>query len=86
MAAASQGATCTAAPAPTGMGSSTTFTSNPCALPGRGKKLLIASAGANQVFGDGDDVTSDQAQDRYQPSTLAKARAEAETRAAKRKK
>jgi hypothetical protein len=31
-------------------------------------------------------VTSDQAQDRYQPSTLAKARAEAEARAAKRKK
>ncbi len=51
-----------------------------------GEKLLIASAGANQVFGDGDDVTSDQAEDRYHPSTLAKARAEAEARAAKRKK
>ena len=51
-----------------------------------GEKLLIASAGANQLFGDGDDVTSDQAQDRYHPSTLAKARAEAEARAAKRKK
>ena len=51
-----------------------------------GDKLLIASAGANQVFGDGDDVTSAQALDRYQPSTLAKARAEAAARAAKRKK
>lgn len=51
-----------------------------------GENLLVASAGANQVFGDDDDVTSDQAKDRYHPSTLAKARAEAEARAAKRKK
>lgn len=51
-----------------------------------GEKLLIASAGPNKTWGDDDDVSSDQVKERYQPSTLAKARAEAEARASKKKK
>ncbi len=50
-----------------------------------GEKLLIASAGPNQTWGDDDDINSDQAKDRYQPSTLAQARAEAEERATRKK-
>jgi hypothetical protein len=48
-----------------------------------GEKLLIASAGPNGAWGDADDVTSDKVQERYQPSTLAQARKEAEARAKK---
>ena len=47
--------------------------------------LLVASAGANGVWGDADDVTSDKARERYQSSTLAKARDEAGARANKKK-
>ena len=50
-----------------------------------GETVLVASAGANQTWGDDDDVTSDQVTERYRPSTLAKARAESETRAQKKK-
>ncbi len=49
-------------------------------------QVLVASAGANGVWGDADDVRSDQVKERYQPSTLAEARAAAEQRVAKKKK
>lgn len=50
-----------------------------------GDRLLVASAGANRTWGDADDVTSATARERYQSSTLAQARADAETRAARKK-
>ena len=49
-------------------------------------QVLVASAGPNRLWGDADDVRSDQVQERYQPSSLAEARAEAVQRAAKKKK
>lgn len=59
---------------------------HPMQVTREGDKLLIASAGANRTWGDADDVSSDWARERYQPSTLARARAEAQERAAKKKK
>lgn len=50
-----------------------------------GENLLVASSGPNQIAGDADDVTSDQVQERYRPTTLAKARAEVEARVQKKK-
>jgi hypothetical protein len=50
-----------------------------------GEKLTVASAGANMMWGDEDDVTSDDVQDRYRPTTLAQARAESEERTKKKK-
>ena len=50
-----------------------------------GDRLIVASAGANQLWGDADDVTSDSARERYKPSTLTQARAEAQARALKKK-
>ena len=43
-----------------------------------GEHLVVASSGANKVWGDADDVTSDQVKERYQPTTLAETRAAAE--------
>lgn len=43
-----------------------------------GGHFVISSAGENGVAGDGDDVNSDQVKERYQPTTLEKARVEAE--------
>lgn len=50
-----------------------------------GEKLTVASAGPDKIWSTPDDVTSDQVKERYQPSTLAKARAAAEERAKKKK-
>ncbi len=50
-----------------------------------GDQVLVASSGPNRIWGDADDVSSDQVQERWQPATLAQARAEAEQRAAKKK-
>lgn len=50
-----------------------------------GDRLLVASAGANHTWGDADDVTSERARERYQSSTLAEARSEAQARARKKK-
>lgn len=50
-----------------------------------GDRMLVASAGANRTWDDADDVTSDMVRERYQSSTLAQARAEAEARAARKK-
>ena len=40
--------------------------------------VRVVSAGENRQFDDADDVTSDNARDRYTPATLADARAKAE--------
>lgn len=50
-----------------------------------GEKLQIASSGANRQWGDADDITSEGVKERYAPSTLAQARAEAEARTKKKK-
>jgi len=51
-----------------------------------GGQLVVSSSGANRVWGDADDVTSDQVQERYQPITLAAARAAAEAEILRKKK
>lgn len=48
-------------------------------------QLTVASAGANGQWGDGDDVSSTTEKERYEPSTLERARAEAEARVKKRR-
>ena len=45
-----------------------------------GEHLTISSAGKNGVWGDEDDIRSDQVKERYQPTTLSKAREEAEAK------
>lgn len=43
-----------------------------------GDHFIMASAGRNGTWGDADDITSDQVQERYQPTTLTEAREAAE--------
>lgn len=57
----------------------------PLRLTREGETLHIASAGANGVWGDADDVTSDQVKERYFPPSLVQARAEVEERTKKKK-
>jgi len=51
-----------------------------------GEHLVVSSAGANRIWGDADDVTSDQAKDRFQENTLDEVRKAAEAEILRKKK
>lgn len=50
-----------------------------------GDHFVISSAGQNGLWGDADDVSSDQVKEKYHPVTLSQLRAEAEAKLRRKK-
>ena len=57
----------------------------PIRLSQQDEQMVVSSSGANGIWGDQDDVSSDTARERYQPTSLEQAKEQAEAEILKKK-